>query len=188
MFRKRNSLAQNQPDQSAAAAAAAATARGHYEPTQLDKRIMKASITGHSPTSVATEINPRENEYASMKYYMPRPDGTCYDEQWSNQMRRDFVMAGGAPYSDPPGAAYHSSASFNNNAVGGHGAEKEHIYESPESVRRHLTQLQGTTPDHAHGPQYFDLDPSVAESAYSRYPQHPGTGSVVHSAYPLSKR
>ena len=149
-------------------------AMGHYEPTQLDKRIMKASITNQSPTTVATEVNPRENEYASMKYYVTRPDEEC----WPNQT----VMAAhpGVSYPVSPAATYHRSMSqpnFNNN---GGRPEKEHIYESPESIRRHVADLQLSE----QSPQYFDLDPNIVEGHNSRYPQP----SMVHNPHPVSKR
>ena len=148
---------------------------GHYEPTQLDKRIIKASITNQSPTTVATEVNPRGNEYASMKYYMTRLDEEC----WPNQM----VMAAhpGVSYPVSPDATYHRSMSqpnFNNNSGR---PEKEHIYESPESIRRHVAELQMVE----QSSQYFDLDPSAVEGPYPRYP-HPG--AMVHNPYPASKR
>ena len=152
---------------------------GHYEPTQLDKRIMKASITTQSPTTVATEVNPRENEYASMKYYMTRPGDEC----WPNQMHRDMAMASpsGASYPVSPGGTYHRSMSqpnFNNN---GGRPEKEHIYESPDSIRRHVADLQMAE----QAPQYFDLDPMVVEGPYPKYPQ---PGYIVYGHYPMGKR
>ncbi len=70
-----------------------------------------------------------------------------------------------------------SQATFNN--YGGR-PEKEHIYESPESIRRHVAELQSAE----QSPQYFDLDPSAVEGAYSRYPQ---SSNLVHN-YPASRR
>ncbi len=141
-----------------------------------DKRLIKATVLNphqYPITGVPADITSRENEYASMKYYGISQGDLPYDEHWPAGVHMDSHGIPTGASSTYPRSVSHPN--FNNN---GARPEKEHIYESPESMRRGVADLRGTEMS----PPYYDGEPNIRTIGH-----HTHIAANVGQNYPINR-
>ncbi len=134
----------------------AASGSSSYD--SVEKRSLKTTVIGHATMAVTTEVNPRENEYASMKY-LGQQTLTGDDDNSINHSQETyagFALAKAGHIGCTCGALHHHHHHLIQKCPCG----RDHIYESPEGGRKSqilkpdVIAADSTT-------QYFDLDPDL---------------------------
>ena len=108
------------------------------------RQYAESSLKVYQETTPRVEINPRENEYSSMRLLPPLPS-----DGFGRPHPHPHVHGyGGAEYSLASSGQYMGGSDMYR------GGGSEHVYESPDSPHG----LRGLSRSDS-GPHYFDLDP-----------------------------